>query len=332
MRENGKLRKHFADWAFPLCLLRSAFFILIQCQPRKSLRLQSVPRRREIRPADGRNRFSIIAAANAIYLATRWRPIGEICESFLNGWGGGKLQELTIRDLGDYAGWLNGRNLAPASVARHLVSLKVFFRYLQLEGVMKENLAELLGSQKLWQRVPQVLSPEMIDKLLEAPQRHDLLWRRDRAMLELLYATGCRASEVSNLRSDDVHLTQGFCLVRGKGDKERLVPLGGRAIAAVKEYLEHERPALTADAAIPARWLLVSRRGRRLRRERIWELVKRNMPPELARRPAWARTRCGTVLPRICWPAEPTCGKCRKCWAMPAFAPRKFTRTSITHG
>lgn len=186
-----------------------------------------------------------------------------------------KIQELTIRELGDYAGWLNARALAPASVARHLVSLKVFFRYLQLEGVLKDNLAELLGSQKLWQRVPQVLSPEMIDKLLTAPRQHDALWRRDRAMLELLYATGCRASEVSNLRSDDVHLTQGFCLVRGKGDKERLVPLGGRAVAAIKEYLEHERPVITAEAAVPARWLLVSRRGRRLRRERIWELVKR---------------------------------------------------------
>ncbi len=185
-----------------------------------------------------------------------------------------KIQELTIRDLADYPAWLNARGLAPASVARHLVSLKVFFRYLQLEAVLKENLAELLGSQKLWQRVPQVLSPEMIDKLLDAPQRHDPLWRRDRTLLELLYATGCRASEVSNLRQDDVHLTEGFCLARGKGDKERLVPLGRRAIAAIQEYLTHDRPALCEQAEFPPRWLLLSRRGRRLRRERIWELVK----------------------------------------------------------
>ena len=191
-------------------------------------------------------------------------------------WVGARpIQALTIRALGDYAAWLAARKLAPASVARHLVALKVFFRYLQLEGVLKDNLAELLGSQKLWQRVPQVLSPEMVDTLLAAPRSFDPLWRRDRAMLELLYATGCRASEVSNLRSDDVHLSQGFCLVRGKGDKERLVPLGARAIAAVREYQTHERPALAEQAAIPPRWLLVSRRGRRLRRERIWELVKR---------------------------------------------------------
>jgi integrase/recombinase XerD len=184
------------------------------------------------------------------------------------------IQELSIRDLADYPAWLAKRELAPASVARHLVALKVFFRYLQLEGALTDNLAELLGSQKLWQRVPQVLSGPMIDKLLDAPRHHDPLWRRDRALLELLYATGCRASEVSNLRSDDIHLQQGFCLARGKGEKERLVPLGRRAIAAVQEYLTHERPKLVEQTAIPPRWLLLSRRGRRLRRERIWELVK----------------------------------------------------------
>jgi integrase/recombinase XerD len=184
------------------------------------------------------------------------------------------VQELTIRDLADYPAWLTDRQLAPASVARHLVALKVFFRYLQLEGALQDNLAELLGSQKLWQRVPQVLSGPMIDQLLEAPRHYDLLWRRDRALLELLYATGCRASEVSNLRSDDVHLQQGFCLVRGKGEKERLVPLGRRAIAAIQEFLDHERPTLVENSPIPPRWLLLSRRGRRLRRERIWELVK----------------------------------------------------------
>ena len=238
------------------------------------------------------------------------------------------IQELTIRDLADYPAWLAKRELAPASVARHLVALKVFFRYLQLEGVLTDNLAELLGSQKLWQRVPQVLSGPMIDKLLNAPRHHDPLWRRDRALLELLYATGCRASEVSNLRSDDVHLQQGFCLARGKGDKERLVPLGRRAIAAVQEYLAHERPKLVEQTAIPPRWLLLSRRGRRLRRERIWELVKQ-YALRMARLPALARTPCGTVLPRICWPAAPIYGKCRKCSAMRASAPRRSTRTSI---
>ena len=110
-------------------------------------------------------------------------------------WLGGRvIATLTIRDLADYTAWLHEQKLGPATLARHLVSLKVFFRYLQLEGELRDNLAELLGSQKLWERVPKILSPEQVDRLLESPRKTDLFWRRDRALLELLYATGCRAS------------------------------------------------------------------------------------------------------------------------------------------
>ncbi len=188
---------------------------------------------------------------------------------------GRNIIELSIRDLADYAGWLYAKELAPSSIARHLVSLKVFFRYLQLEGVLKENLAELLGSQALWERVPRVLSPGQVEQFVNAPKRTDPCWRRDRAMLELLYATGCRVSELSNLRLADLHLDDRFCRCRGKGDKERLVPLGRQAAMAVTAYLEHERPALAARAGTPPDWVLLSYRGRRLLRERIWELVKR---------------------------------------------------------
>lgn len=194
---------------------------------------------------------------------------------FFEWLAGRSVPELTIQDLADYTTWLHAKDLAPASLARHLVSLKVFFRYLQLEGVLKDNLAELLGSQKLWQRVPKVLSPEQINRLFESPRGRDPFWRRDRAMLELLYATGCRASELSNLKLEDVHLDQGYSMCHGKGNKERLVPLGGRAIEAVRTYLEHERGILAKRAAAAAPWLLLSYRGRRLRRERIWELLKR---------------------------------------------------------
>ena len=98
---------------------------------------------------------------------------------------------------------------------------------------------------------------------------------RDRALLELLYATGCRASEISNLTLKDVHLEDSYCLCRGKGNKERLVPLGRRAIAAVRDDLGIGAPQLVAHAGADAQWLLVSRRGLRLR-ERIWELFKRH--------------------------------------------------------
>lgn len=185
------------------------------------------------------------------------------------------FRALNIRELADYAAWLHAQKLAPASIARHLVSLKLFFRYLQLEGSLKENLVELLGSQKLWQRVPQVVSPSTIDRMFVAPTSRDGLWRRDRAMLELLYATGCRASELSNLKLTDIHLDEAYAVCHGKGDKQRIVPLGQRAIDAVNAYLAEERLKIAADIEPGPPWLLLSRRGLRLRRERIWELVKR---------------------------------------------------------
>jgi integrase/recombinase XerD len=122
--------------------------------------------------------------------------------------------------------------------------------------------------------VPKVLPPETVDRLLSAPRPRDKQWRRDRALLELLYATGCRASEVSFLRVNDVHLGERYCRCRGKGDKERMVPLGQRAIVAVREYLDQERGLIVERHAVTGGWLLLTRRGLRLRRERIWELVK----------------------------------------------------------
>lgn len=182
---------------------------------------------------------------------------------------------IDIRQLADYPAWLRQEELAPASVARHIVALRVFFRYLQLEAVMTDNLAELLGTQKLWQRVPEVLSAKEVDRLLGSPTRDDPHWRRDRAMLELLYATGCRASELTGLKVADVHLEEGYCICHGKGDKQRVVPLGRRSRLAVDDYLQRERPR-TARRVTPAPpWLLLSVRGGPLRRERIWELLKK---------------------------------------------------------
>ncbi len=206
---------------------------------------------------------------------------------FFEWLAGRSIPKLSIRDLADYMGCLHAKDLAPATIARHIVSLKVFFRYLQLEAVLEENLAELLGSQKLWHRVPKVLSPQQVNRLLECPHQRDPHWRRDRALLELLYATGCRASELSDLRLRDVHLDEGFCMCSGKGNKERLVPLGARAKQSVRDYLQHERPKLATAGSSTADWLLLSRRGRRLRRERIWELLKRyarrvGAPPEVS--------------------------------------------------
>lgn len=189
--------------------------------------------------------------------------------------GNRRLGQLTVSELAGYPAWLSEQGLAPKSVTRHVASLKVFFRYLQLEGVITENQAELLGSPRLWQRVPQVLSPAQVTQLLAAPRKSDGLWIRDRALLELLYATGCRVSELTNLRMPDVHLPKRYCICRGKGDKQRMVPLGARAIEVVERYLREERGALAGRRTPTPDWLLLSSRGDRLRRERVWELIKR---------------------------------------------------------
>jgi integrase/recombinase XerD len=193
---------------------------------------------------------------------------------FFNWLGSRRIEGLRISDLAEYPAWLTAQELAPASISRHVISLKVFFRYLQLEGTVTDNQAELLGTQKLWQRVPTVLSSAEVEGLISAPNPPRPWWRRDRALLELLYATGCRVSELSMLRLRDVHLVERYCLCHGKGDKQRVVPLGKKAVAAVEDYLERERPKLSERRETPAPFLLLSSRGGRLLRERIWELIK----------------------------------------------------------
>ena len=189
--------------------------------------------------------------------------------------GNRQVQTLDVQDLADYAAWLAEKELASTSISRHLVSLKLFLRYLQLEGEIRENAADLLGSRKLWEKIPEVLAPAMVEQFLDAPRRTDTYYWRDRALVHLLYATGCRASELSGLRVRDVRLEDSYCICHGKGDKQRIVPLGGPAIDAIRDYLERQRPKLAAAAHSPPEWLLLSRTGRCLRREAIWVVVKK---------------------------------------------------------
>ena len=139
--------------------------------------------------------------------------------------GNRKVETLDVQDLADYAGWLAEKDLAPTTISRHLVSLKLFLRYLQLEGILRDNAADLLGSRKLWEKVPEVLSPEMVERFLAAPRITDTYAWRDRALVYLLYATGARASEISNLRVHDIYQSERYCVCHGKGDKQRIVPL-----------------------------------------------------------------------------------------------------------
>lgn len=187
---------------------------------------------------------------------------------------GRNVPELTVSDLADFMGWLGDQGLAPATIARSIVSLRMYFKYLQLEGLLQENRAELLGSQKLWQRIPEVVSPSAIDRFLRAPTKRDPLFLRDRALLETLYASGCRVSEVATLKLPELNLDQGFAKVRGKGSKQRITPLGEQAVEALQQYLEQLRPQLVKTQQT-SQQVFVSRTGKPLRREAIWELVKK---------------------------------------------------------
>jgi integrase/recombinase XerD len=194
------------------------------------------------------------------------------------GWvaGGGLTDYLypTLVELGRYLDFLKEEGLAPASMARHLVALKVFYRFLRLEERTTQGTVDLLASPTLWNRIPQVLSPELVTKLLDSPQPQDRYQLRDRAILETLYAAGCRASEVVALTIADLHLDPGFCKCQGKGGKQRIVPLGRPAINALRAYLASLRPKLVANDSSLAR-VFVSRGGKPLTREMLWVLVKK---------------------------------------------------------
>ncbi len=187
--------------------------------------------------------------------------------------GPGGLDAVDLKVFTKYLENLNERGLSSTSVARHLVAIKMFFRYLLLEGVIRESVADLLGSPKLWQHLPHVLSPDMVNRLLAAPQQADRFMLRDRALLALLYATGCRASEVVNLKQRDTHLDESYCRCVGKGNKERLVSLNPVACKALEAYLTHERPLLAGRHETEE--LLISKSGRALTRIMVWTLVKK---------------------------------------------------------
>ena len=190
----------------------------------------------------------------------------------------------TLRDLGRYLGFLHDEQLAPPSIARHLVSLKMFYRFLRLEERADATAVDLLGSPKLWERVPHVLPPHAVDELLKAPQPGDRFFLRDRAILETLYATGCRASEVVGLKLADVYLDAAFCKCVGKGNKQRVVPLGGPAVAALRDYLASDRrePAVSSESAtgglrspLASTSIFTSKSGRPLNRIFLWSMVKK---------------------------------------------------------
>jgi len=181
---------------------------------------------------------------------------------------------LSSQQLLDFVEFLQKEKLQAPSIARHLASLRSFYRFLKLDERVKDTAVDLLAAPTLWERVPQVLSPEMVDRLLSGPVPLDRYALRDRALLETLYASGCRASECSNLKLADLNLDGGYCRCMGKGNKQRVIPLGGRAVAAIRSYLDNLRPKIMAERS-PVEQVFVSGRGMPLERTTVWRVVKK---------------------------------------------------------
>lgn len=186
---------------------------------------------------------------------------------------GGEDAEVTLEParISTYLDSLYKDGLHARSVARHLTTLRNFYRHLQREGIVETNPTELLSSPKQWQNLPKFLNPSDVEKLLNAPPSEKPNGLRDRAMLQLLYASGLRVSELCALELPDINLSLGFVRVTGKGNRQRLVPAGTAAIAAIETYLTSGRPALLKGKA--SRYVFVTNRGSKLTRQAFWKLL-----------------------------------------------------------
>ncbi|MFU8855780.1 MAG: site-specific tyrosine recombinase XerD [Deferrisomatales bacterium] len=192
--------------------------------------------------------------------------------AFLGGAGRPEADTARGRDVLSWLKAQRARGLSARTTARRLSALRAFYRFLVREGLAGENPLERLESPKLWKTLPRTLSAEETRALVESPRSQDPQGLRDRALLELLYASGLRVSEAAGLTLDRVELSLGFVRPLGKGSKERIVPVGGRALEALRDYLEQGRPLLLKGRRDGH--VFLSRFGRRLSRQSLWKRVK----------------------------------------------------------
>lgn len=183
-----------------------------------------------------------------------------------------RLSFISLSGLQDYQSWLMDKDYKQTSRARMLSAIRRLFQYLHRQKVRADDPSALLITPKLPKRLPKDLSEEQVDDLLSAPNTEDPIELRDKAMLELLYATGLRVSELVTLTMENMSLRQGLVRVVGKGGKERLVPMGENAIEWIERFLQYGRPTLlgeqTSDVVFP------SKRARVMTRQTFWHRIK----------------------------------------------------------
>ncbi|MGH9746544.1 MAG: site-specific tyrosine recombinase XerD [Candidatus Acidiferrales bacterium] len=179
--------------------------------------------------------------------------------------------EIARTDVVDFLAAQYRRGLDSRSVARNLVTIRHFFRFSLLEGAVKDDPAATIESPKIRKSLPSFLGVEEVDRLLAQPDASNAIGIRDKAMIELMYSTGLRVSELIGIRVGDVHMEAGSLRCIGKGNKERLVPVGKRALRAIEEYLKKARPELLREGSSP--YMFLNRRGRAIDRITFWKLV-----------------------------------------------------------
>lgn len=186
--------------------------------------------------------------------------------------------DVTPKHLASHVRYLHrDRGLQASSVARHLSTIRMLFRFLHASNRVESDPSRLLETPTRWKRLPDVLSPKKMKQLIEAANpSFGRLWQRDRALVEFMYAGGMRASEVAGIKPDDFKETLGVVMVTGKGNKQRLVPIGKPAIDAIHQYTEELRPKLLRfeDGRDEGR-LLLSNTGRPLERVAVWQIIRK---------------------------------------------------------
>ena len=243
--------------------------------------------------------------------------------------GQGKAIDATAEsDLNAYFAARHSQTRA-TSANRRLTVFKRYFRWALRERVISTDPTLKLQSAKQPLRVPKTLSEAQVETLLAAPEVDMPLGLRDRAMLELMYASGLRVSELVGLKTFSLGMNEGVLRVLGKGSKERLVPFGQIARDWLVRYLAEARGAILAGQQTED--LFVTARGHGMTRVMFWIIVKKHALG-LASPRRCRRTPCATRSPRTCSIMAPTCGRCRCCWATSTFPPPRSTPTSPASG
>ena len=202
-------------------------------------------------------------------IASYLRDITQFSQ-YLNNQGE-ELRNATSEQIQNYMSWIQSRGKSAASATRFLASIKSFYNYLISEGDLKSNPAKNVSAVKVERKYPEILSSKEVELFLEQPQCLDAKGFRDHAMLELLYATGIRVSELISLNLEDLNLAAGFIRCTSKG-KERIIPLYQTAIRALQDYVRSIRPQLIADSNEKA--LFVNMNGERMSRQGFWKIIK----------------------------------------------------------